>query len=99
MGRLFMKKIIAALYKHRTAQVVFLLVTLKQHKILKHFEVFALIKLEHNIKAILTAAKGIGLNHPKSEIPYYLQVPGEDREGFDMARFFTQGVNFIKDSL
>ena len=55
--------------------------------------------LEHNIRAILTAAKGVDLTHPKSEIPFYLQVPGEDRDGFDMTRYFVQGVNFIKDAL
>jgi|JI10StandDraft_1071094.scaffolds.fasta_scaffold19056_8 hypothetical protein len=32
--------------------------------------------LEHAIKAILTAAKGVDLNHSKSDIPFYLQVPG-----------------------
>lgn len=39
------------------------------------------------------------LDHPKSEVPYYLHVPGEDKDGFDLSRFFPQSVNFIRDSL
>ncbi len=54
---------------------------------------------EHGIRAILTAAKGIDLAHSKSDIPFYLIIPGEDKDGFDMARFFVQGVNFIRDAL
>ena len=55
---------------------VFLQAIYKQLKISKHFEGFILINLEHAIRAILTAAKGVDLNHPKTEIPFYLQVPG-----------------------
>lgn len=57
------------------------------------------IYTEHGIRAILTAAKGVDLNHSKADVPFYLQVPGEDRDGFDMTRFFSQGVNFIRDAL
>lgn len=31
---------------------------------------------EHGIRAILTAAKGIDLAHSKSDIPFYLIIPG-----------------------
>jgi protein-tyrosine phosphatase len=48
---------------------------------------------------VLTAAKGINLTHAKSEIPYYLQVPAEDREGFDLTRYFPQSISFIRDAL
>lgn len=69
-------------------------------KIWKPSEVYsASIHIEHGIRAILTAAKGVDLTHSKSDIPFYLQVPGEDRDGFDMTRYFAQGVNFIKDAL
>lgn len=54
---------------------------------------------KHGIRAILTAAKGIDLAHSKSDIPFYLIIPGEDKDGFDMARYFVQGVNFIRDAL
>ena len=32
-------------------------------------------------------------------MPFYLQVPGEDRDGFDLSRFFSQAISFIRDSL
>jgi len=47
----------------------------------------------------LTAAKGVQINHPKSDVPFYLQVQGEDRDNFDISKFFTQCTNFIRDSL
>ena len=34
--------------------------------------------IEHSIKAILTAAKGIDLNHSKQLIPYMFYVPAND---------------------
>ena len=54
---------------------------------------------ENGIKAILTAAKGIELTHSKTNVPYYLMIPGEDREDFDMMRYFPQAINFIRNAL
>lgn len=47
---------------------------------------------EHGIKSILTAAKGIKTNHPKYDIPYYLYVPAEDHEKFDLSEYFEKSV-------
>ena len=42
---------------------------------------------------------GVELRHSKADVPFYLQIPGEDREGFDLMRYFPQAVNFIRNSL
>ena len=47
----------------------------------------------------MTAAKGIELAHSKTKVPFYLQIPGEDREDFDLMRYFPQAVNFIRNAL
>jgi hypothetical protein len=31
--------------------------------------------LELQVRALLTAAKGIEIGHPKTEVPYFLYVP------------------------
>ncbi len=51
------------------------------------------------IKALLTAAKGIEIGHPRQEIPYTLYVPADDHESFDISRYFNQAAGFINDCL
>jgi hypothetical protein len=60
-------------------KVVYLLVISKLLKIYKLSKVnYLYLSKEHGIKAVLTAAKGVFLNHPKTEVPYQLYIPGED---------------------
>ena len=77
----------------------FLSATSKLLKILRPSKVSFLSNLEHGIKAVLTAAKGVDLTHSKADVPYYLQIQGEDRDGFDLTRFFPQAINFITEAL
>jgi len=49
------------------------------------------------IKSLLTAAKGIEINHPRQDIPYTLYVPADDHESFDISRYFNQAAGFIHD--
>lgn len=51
------------------------------------------------IKAVLTAAKGVELGHPKSDVPYTLYVPANDHESCDISKYFHQAANFINDCL
>lgn len=51
---------------------------------------------EHNIGAVLTAAKSINLSHPKSQVPYHLHIKGEDHEHFDLSIYFDQAIKFIE---
>lgn len=39
------------------------------------------------------------ISHPKNDVPFYLQIPGEDRDGFDLTKFFSQAIKFIRDAL
>lgn len=80
-------------------KVAFLLVIWRPPKIWRPSKVLSLSIEEHGIKAILTAAKGVDLTHSKADIPYYLQIQGEDRDGFDLTRFFPQAISFIGDAL
>lgn len=48
---------------------------------------------------MLTSCKGHEVTHPKHLVPYSLYIPGEDHEGFDLSRFFSQAASFIKDCL
>ena len=73
----------------------FLSATSKPPKILRLSKVLFFSTLEHGIKAVLTAAKGVDLTHSKTDIPFYLQIQGEDRDGFDLTRFFPQAISFI----
>lgn len=57
------------------------------------------LNLEHSIKAVLTAAKSIFLDHPKEHVPHYLYVPGEDHERFDLSIYFDKSADFIKKVL
>jgi protein-tyrosine phosphatase len=47
----------------------------------------------------LTAAKGVDIGHPKQEIPYFLYVPAEDHDNFDISKYFTQAANYIHECL
>lgn len=51
--------------------------------------------LGHKIKAVLTAARDIYLNHPQTEIPHYLYIPGEDHERFNLSIYFDKSADFI----
>ena len=53
----------------------------------------------HGIKAVLTAASGACLNHPKTEVPLYKYIPGEDHERFDLSVYFEECVQFIDSAL
>lgn len=53
----------------------------------------------HNIKAVLTAANGAYLNHSRAELPYYKYIPGEDRESYDLAKYFEESVRFLEENL
>lgn len=57
------------------------------------------INVENGIKAVLTAAKGVFLNHCKNEVPFQLYIPGEDHERFDISKYFNQSITFIRDAL
>lgn len=35
----------------------------------------AYLQVEHQIKAVLTAAKGVELGHSRTDVPYFLYVP------------------------
>jgi protein-tyrosine phosphatase len=48
---------------------------------------------------VLTAASGACLSHPKSEVPFYKYIPGEDHERFDISQYFEECIKFIEDSL
>ena len=50
---------------------------------------------EHSIEGVLTSAKGVFLNHAKSEVPHQLYIPGEDRDGFDLSQYFDQAARWI----
>ena len=80
-------------------QEAFSLAIWKRPRILKHWKVLSFFNIEHGIKAVLTAAKGVDLTHSKADVPYYLQIQGEDRDGFDLTRFFPQAINFISEAL
>ncbi len=58
-----------------------------------------LLYIEHKIKSVLTSCSGVFLCHPKSDVPYYLYVPGQDHETFDISRYFNQAALFIKESV
>jgi protein-tyrosine phosphatase len=51
------------------------------------------------VRALLTAAKGVEIGHPKSEIPYFLYVPAEDHESFDIGRYFHQAAGYIHECI
>ena len=44
---------------------------------------------------MLTAAKDIFLDHPKTDIPHYLYIPGEDHERFNLSVYFDRCADFI----
>lgn len=73
--------------------------TFKPLKILKLYAVVIYDYLENGIRAVLTAAKGVSISHPKADVPFYLQIPGEDRDGFDLTLYFAKSIKFIRDAL
>lgn len=48
---------------------------------------------------MLTAARGITLNHPKHLIPHSLYIAANDHESFDLSIFFDQAADFISQIL
>jgi protein-tyrosine phosphatase len=54
---------------------------------------------EHQIKAVLTAAKGVELGHSRTDVPYFLYVPADDHESFDLSKYFHQAADYINDCL
>lgn len=51
------------------------------------------------IRAVLTAAKGVTLSHSKTDVPWHLTIPAEDHDAFDISRYFQQAIAFISDSI
>ena len=39
------------------------------------------------------------LGHSKTDIPYFLYIPADDHESFDISKYFHQGANFINDCI
>jgi len=48
------------------------------------------------IKAILSVARSGFLKHSKEDIPFYLYIPAEDHEDYQLHRFFEETYNFIE---
>jgi hypothetical protein len=42
------------------------------------------------IQAVVGAAKGYLLDHPEDVLPWYLYLPANDHESFNIAKFFEE---------
>ena len=72
--------------------------TSKQPKILP-FSKVPLSNQDLQINAVLTAAKGHALQHPKNILPSRKYLPLEDTENCDISDFLDESVSFIADQL
>lgn len=56
------------------------------------------ITIEKNIKAILSVARSGLVRHSKEEIPYYLYIPAEDHEQYELYQHFNRTFDFIEQA-
>jgi protein-tyrosine phosphatase len=56
------------------------------------------INLGKGIKAILSVARSGLLHHSKEDVPYYLYLPAQDHEDYEIYKFFNQTYDFINQS-
>lgn len=75
------------------------LATWKLPRTSRHFEVYPWYILEFSIKGVLTSAKGVVLNHPKTDVPHHLYIPAEDHDRFDISVYFDQAADWIRERL
>jgi protein-tyrosine phosphatase len=47
------------------------------------------------IAAVVSAAKGYILKHDPSVLSWYLYLPADDHESFNIAKYFDESFNFI----
>lgn len=62
------------------------------------FKVFISLKIELNIKAVITAAKGRRIDYSKTKISKYLYLDIEDYENFNISKYFDQTFGFIEEA-
>lgn len=44
---------------------------------------------------MITACRGYLLKHSPEELPYYLYLPADDHESFDISKYFEEAIEFI----
>lgn len=69
-------------------QVLSIYQELQAPKIYLFFKVFLQNNKEHNIKAVVCAARSGFLQYDKTIIEDYLYIPADDYEQFDLSQFF-----------
>jgi len=50
---------------------------------------------EHNIKAVISVARGGFLTHSQDDLPNYMYLPALDCKEFDLAAHFCRTFDFI----
>lgn len=51
------------------------------------------------IRAVVSAARGHVLKHPETVLPWYLYLPADDHESFNIAKFFEESYSFLEKFL
>lgn len=56
------------------------------------------MELEYGIGAVLTAADGVMLCHPRQIVKFYKQITALDHQSFDLSVYFEDAIKFIEEA-
>lgn len=60
---------------------------------------YRIVNEEHNIKAVMTCAKGHHTNIPRSRLEMFEYFPFDDHESCQISPYFEKACDFIADAV